>query len=90
MFDRFSETAIKAIVIAQDEATKLGQGFVGTEMILLGLLHAEGSVAAAALRCHSVSFEEAQTCKLEVASSLLTLFEKRADSKIRWLWTQTN
>jgi ATP-dependent Clp protease ATP-binding subunit ClpC len=39
MFERFSEKAIKTIMYAQEEARRLGHNFVGTEQILLGLLH---------------------------------------------------
>ncbi len=36
MFERFTEQAIKAIMLAQEEARRLGHNFVGTEQILLG------------------------------------------------------
>ena len=37
MFERFTEKAIKVIMLAQEEARRLGHNFVGTEQILLGL-----------------------------------------------------
>ena len=45
MFERFTEPAIATLVFAQQEARRLGHNFVGTEFILLGLLH--GSTGAA-------------------------------------------
>jgi len=46
MFDKFSEKAIKVMILAQEEARRLGHNFVGTEQILLGLI-AEGTGIAA-------------------------------------------
>ena len=36
MFEKFTEKAIKAIMLAQEEGRRLGHNFVGTEQILLG------------------------------------------------------
>ena len=41
MFERFTEKAIKVIMLAQEEARRLGHNFVGTEQILLGLIGEE-------------------------------------------------
>jgi len=38
MFERFTEKAIKVIMLAQEESSRLGHNFVGTEQILLGLI----------------------------------------------------
>lgn len=38
MFERFTEKAIKVVMLAQEEARRLGHNFVGTEQILLGLV----------------------------------------------------
>src|SRR4028118_2300199 len=46
MFDRFTEKAIKAVLLAQEETRRLDHNFVGTEQILLGLI-AEGTGIAA-------------------------------------------
>ncbi|MCW5822632.1 MAG: hypothetical protein KIT34_07490 [Cyanobacteria bacterium TGS_CYA1] len=60
MFERFTEKAIKVIMLAQEEARRLNHNFVGTEQLLLGLL-AEGSgIAARALRKHNVELEKAR------------------------------
>ena len=42
MFERFTEKAIKVIMLAQEEARRLGHNFVGTEQILLGLIGGQG------------------------------------------------
>ena len=51
MFERFTEKAIKVIMLAQEEARRLGHNFVGTEQILLGLI-GEGTVSYTHLRAH--------------------------------------
>ena len=38
MFERFTEAAIKTIMLAQEEARRLGHNFVGSEQLLLGLI----------------------------------------------------
>ncbi|MFM6276910.1 MAG: Clp protease N-terminal domain-containing protein, partial [Dolichospermum sp.] len=49
MFERFTEKAIKVIMLAQEEARRLGHNFVGTEQILLGLIGEGTGVAAKVL-----------------------------------------
>ncbi len=50
MFERFSDRARKVIVLAQEEAMKLGHSFIGTEHLLLGLLQEEDGIACKALK----------------------------------------
>lgn len=50
MFERFTESAIKVIMLAQEESRRLGHNFVGTEQILLGLIGEENGVAAKSLK----------------------------------------
>lgn len=38
MFERFTEKAVKVIMLAQEESKRMGHSFVGTEQMLLGLL----------------------------------------------------
>ncbi|MGH9552785.1 MAG: Clp protease N-terminal domain-containing protein, partial [Terriglobales bacterium] len=59
MFERFTEQAIRTIMHAQEEARRLGLGYVGSETILLGLISSEG-IAAAALRECSVDLKQAR------------------------------
>jgi len=49
LFERFTEKAIKVILLAQEEARRMGHNFVGTEQILLGLIGEGTSGAAKAL-----------------------------------------
>lgn len=60
MFERFTEGAIKAIMLAQEEARRLGHNFVGTEMILLGIIGEGQSGAARLLNSHDVNLSSAR------------------------------
>ena len=55
MFDRFTEKAMRVILLAQEEARHLGHSFVGTEQILLGLIREETGIAAKVLKSLGVS-----------------------------------
>ena len=55
--NHFTSRAIKAIEFAQYAARELEQDYIGTEHILLGLLHEEGSVAFAALKAAGLTFD---------------------------------
>ena len=60
MFERFTEKPIKAIMLAQEEARRLGHNFVGTEQILLGLIEEGTGVAAKVLKSMGVSLKDAR------------------------------
>ena len=60
MFERFTERARRAIVLAQEEARRLNHGYVGTEHLLLGLLRQEEGVAARTLNSLGVTLKEAR------------------------------
>lgn len=45
MFERFTDSARQVLVLAQEEARLLGHSFIGTEHLLLGLLHQDGETA---------------------------------------------
>jgi ATP-dependent Clp protease ATP-binding subunit ClpC len=60
MFERFTEKAIKVIMLAQEEARRLGHNFVGTEQILLGLIGEGTGVAAKTLKSMGVSLKDAR------------------------------
>nr|AIA61144.1 Clp protease ATP binding subunit [Cyanidiaceae sp. MX-AZ01] len=60
MFERFTEKAIKVIMLAQEEARRLGHNFVGTEQILLGLIGEGTGLAARALKTLGVNLKEAR------------------------------
>ena len=61
MFDRFTETAIKVIMLAQEEARHLGHNFVGTEQILLGLISEGTGIAAKTLKTMGVTLKDARS-----------------------------
>jgi ATP-dependent Clp protease ATP-binding subunit ClpC len=57
MFERFTDRARRVLVLAQEEARLLNHNFIGTEHILLGLIHEGEGVAAKALESLGVSLE---------------------------------
>ncbi|MEQ9550792.1 MAG: ATP-dependent Clp protease ATP-binding subunit [Coleofasciculus sp. G3-WIS-01] len=57
MFEHFTDRAIKSIMLAQEEARRLGHNLVGTEQILLGLLREGTSVAAIVLKEMDITLE---------------------------------
>src|SRR6185436_12526354 len=60
MFERFTEKAIKVIMLAQEEARRLGHNFVGTEQILLGLIGEGTGIAAKTLKSMGVNLKDAR------------------------------
>jgi len=60
MFEYFSDKAIKAVMLAQEEARRLGHNFVGTEQILVGLMSEGTSVAAKTLKAQGLVLREVQ------------------------------
>lgn len=60
MFERFTEKAIKVIMLAQEEARRLGHNFVGTEQILLGLIGEGTGIAAQVLKSMNVNLRDAR------------------------------
>jgi ATP-dependent Clp protease ATP-binding subunit ClpC len=57
MFERFTDRARRVLVLAQEEARLLDHGFIGTEHILLGLIHEGDGLAAEALESMDISLE---------------------------------
>ena len=57
MFERFTDRARRVVVLAQEEARMLGHNYVGTEHILLGLIHEGEGVAARALESLGISLD---------------------------------
>ena len=57
MFERFTDRARRVVVLAQEEARLLNHNYIGTEHILLGLIHDGEGVAAKALESLSISLE---------------------------------
>jgi len=57
MFERFTDRARRVVVLAQDEARRLNHNYIGTEHLLLGLVHEGEGVAAQALEDLRVSLD---------------------------------
>jgi ATP-dependent Clp protease ATP-binding subunit ClpC len=57
MFERFTDRARRVVVLAQEEARMLNHNYIGTEHILLGLIHEGEGIAAKALESLGISLE---------------------------------
>jgi ATP-dependent Clp protease ATP-binding subunit ClpC len=57
MFERFTDRARRAMILAQEEARMLSHSHIGTEHLLLGLIHEGGGVAAEALESLGISLQ---------------------------------
>ena len=68
MFERFTEKAIRVIMLAQEESRRLGHNFVGTEQLLLGLIAEGTGIASKTLKSMGVNIKEARE---EVARRVL-------------------
>jgi hypothetical protein len=60
MFERFTDRARRVVVLAQEEARLLNHNYIGTEHIMLGLIHEGEGVAGETLRSMGVSLEAAR------------------------------
>ena len=65
MFERFTDRARRVLVVAQEEAERLGHNFLGTEHVLLGLLEGEG-VAAKVLRAQGFTADDVRRQVVEI------------------------
>jgi hypothetical protein len=61
MFERFTDRARRVVVLAQEEARLINHNYIGTEHILLGLIHEGEGVAAEALESLGISLEAVRT-----------------------------
>ncbi|HEY5530384.1 MAG TPA: ATP-dependent Clp protease ATP-binding subunit [Candidatus Anoxymicrobiaceae bacterium] len=66
MFQRFSDSARRVVVLAQEEARKLNHNYIGTEHLLLGLIQEGEGVAAKALETFQVNLEAVRGQVVEV------------------------
>ena len=60
MFERFTERARQVVVLAQDEARGLGQGYIGTEHLLLALLREQDGLGGRVLGALNVTVDRAR------------------------------
>jgi ATP-dependent Clp protease ATP-binding subunit ClpA len=58
MFERFTDRGRRVVVLAQDEARRLDHNYIGTEHLLLGLIHEGDGVAAKALESLGISLDD--------------------------------
>jgi ATP-dependent Clp protease ATP-binding subunit ClpA len=68
MFERFTERARRSVVAAQEEARALGHHHIGTEHLLLGLLHGPDSTAGRTLAAAGITAEAARAEVRELAA----------------------
>jgi len=61
MFERFTDRARRVVVLAQEEARMLNHNYIGTEHILLGLIHEGEGVAAKGLESLGISLEDVRS-----------------------------
>ena len=66
MFERFTDRARRVVVLAQEEARMLDHNYIGTEHILLGLIHEHESVAAEALMSLGISLDAVRQAVVEI------------------------
>ena len=66
MFERFTDRARNVVVLAQDEARMLNHNYIGTEHILLGLIHESQGLAAHALTSLGIGLEPARQQVAEI------------------------
>lgn len=95
MFERFTEKAIKTIMLAQEEACRLGHNFVGTEQILLGLIGEGTGIAGKALKGAGANLKDT---RIEVEKiigrgagfvSVEIPFTPRAKRLIEYAWEES-
>jgi ATP-dependent Clp protease ATP-binding subunit ClpC len=94
MYSRFTERAEKVLMLAQEEARRLGHNVVGTEHLLLGLVHEGEGVAAKALKNLGVDLGRlrSETLKLvgkgEGANIFKLAFTPRAKRVLELAWDE--
>ena len=66
MFERFTDRARRVVVLAQEEAKLLKHNYIGTEHILLGLIHEGEGIAAKALEGMDISLEQVRDQVTEI------------------------
>jgi ATP-dependent Clp protease ATP-binding subunit ClpC len=66
LFERFTDRARRVVVLAQEEARLLNHNYIGTEHILLGLIHEGEGVAARALESMDISLESVRSQVVEI------------------------
>ena len=74
MFEKFTEGAIKVIMLSQEEARRMGHNFVGTEQLLLGVIGQRHGIGAKSFKESKVTLKKARKklkCILDEEQGLL-------------------
>lgn len=66
MFERFTDRARRVVVLAQEEARGLKHSYIGTEHLLLGLIHEGDGVAAKAMEMVGIKIDDARAAVVEL------------------------
>lgn len=66
MFERFTDRARRVVVLAQEEARGLKHNYIGTEHLLLGLIHEGDGVAAKAMEMVGIKLDDARAAVVEL------------------------
>jgi len=66
LFQRFSDSARRVVVLAQEEARKINHNYIGTEHLLLGLIQEGESIAAKALEAMNVELDAVRSQVVEI------------------------
>lgn len=66
MFERFTDRARRVVVLAQEEARGLKHNYIGTEHLLLGLIHEGDGVAAKAMEMSNVKLDDARAAVMDL------------------------
>ena len=81
MFERFTDRARRVVVLAQEEARMLNHNYIGTEHILLGLIHEGEGVAAKALESLGISLEAVRYFGMKQADAKVSALNLLPDLK---------
>lgn len=87
MFERFSDRARRAVILAQQEALDLKHPYIGSEHILLGLMHEGDSIAADSLESFGISLDRVRDQVVEIVGEKKQLIDdvakeaQKADSE---------
>jgi alkanesulfonate monooxygenase SsuD/methylene tetrahydromethanopterin reductase-like flavin-dependent oxidoreductase (luciferase family) len=85
MFERFTDRARRVVVLAQEEARMLNHNYIGTEHILLGLIHEGEGVAAKSLESLGISLEGVRSQVEEIiGSAKCAVFFIDEDQRVTW------
>ena len=68
MFERFTDRARRVVVLAQEEARMLNHNYIGTEHILLGLIHEGEGVAAQVLQQLGAELQKVRQTVIQLLS----------------------